>query len=75
MHGQEARDYIQSLKQIDPQVVRRADQVFCQLTGDPDITAESDGSIRLLWKHWADETIRIDVRVSKEAEVAKKVVR
>ena len=65
MHGQEARDYLHSLKGIDPQVVRRADQLFCQLNGDPDITPESDGSIRLLWKHWADESIRIDVKVYK----------
>lgn len=65
VQGQEARNYIQSLKHIDPDVVRRADQTYCQLTGDPDVTAESDGSIRLLWKHWADETIRVDVRVYK----------
>lgn len=65
MHGQEARDYIQSLKQIDLDVVRRADGVFCQLNGDPEITPESDGSIRMLWKHWADESIRIDVKVYK----------
>jgi hypothetical protein len=66
MRSQEARDYIQSLKHLDPQVVRKADSIYCQLTGDPDITAEPDGSIRLVWKHWADETIKIDVKVSKE---------
>jgi len=67
MRGQEARNYIQSLKHIDPAVVRKADQLFCQLTGDPEILAEADGSISLSWKDWGDDKIRYDIKVYKIA--------
>lgn len=63
MRSQEARNYIQSLKEVDPHVVRKADQIFCQLNGDPEITAESDGSIRLVWRKEGE--IHYDLKVYK----------
>jgi hypothetical protein len=63
VRGQEARNYIQSLKHIDPAVVRKADTIFCQLTGDPDITTEIDGSIRLVWRKEGE--IHYDLKVYK----------
>lgn len=63
MRSQEARNYIQSLKHLDPQVVRKADSIYCQLMGDPDITAEPDGSIRLVWRKEGE--IHCDLKVYK----------
>jgi len=63
MRSQEARNYIQSLKHLDPQVVRKADSIYCQLTGDAEITAESDGSIRLVWRKEGE--IHYDLKVYK----------
>lgn len=60
-----AREYLRSLKDIDPEVLHRADSLVCQLSmiGDPTTVAWPDKSITIQWK-W--DGVTVTSRISKD---------
>ena len=49
MSPQEARNWLRSKTELDPEVQRTADRLVCQLTGAPDLSLGPDGSVILRW--------------------------